>query len=77
MAASVGFPDTTIDVGHSNGGVVSRDANRAGRNFKGIITVGTPHQGAGIAANVLNGEFSQNRVISARHASFSKPIRFC
>jgi pimeloyl-ACP methyl ester carboxylesterase len=46
------FPDTTILIGHSNGGLVSREANRQSRPAKGIITVGTLHQGAPIAANI-------------------------
>ncbi len=59
LNGAMGLPDTTIAVGHSNGGIISREANREGRALKGIVTVGTPHQGAGIAANVLNGEFNR------------------
>lgn len=47
--------DTLISVGHSNGGLISRQWNRtSGRNNR-IVTVGSLHQGAPLAANVLNG----------------------
>jgi hypothetical protein len=41
-----------IAVGHSAGGVVSRELDRgANRDLFGVITVGTPHTGAPVAAN--------------------------
>jgi len=46
------FPDTTVLVGHSNGGLVSREANRQSRPAKGIVTIGTLHHGAPLAANL-------------------------
>jgi pimeloyl-ACP methyl ester carboxylesterase len=59
VGGAAGLPDTTFAVGHSNGGLVSREANRGGRNLRAIVTVGTLHTGAGLAGNVLNGEFSR------------------
>ena len=53
-AATVDLPDTTIFIGHSNGGVVSRHLSHM-RPMKGYITIGTPHRGAPLAAAMLNG----------------------
>jgi pimeloyl-ACP methyl ester carboxylesterase len=49
---------TLIAVGHSNGGMVSRSANATApqQPMQGIITIGTPHQGALLAANGIQGE---------------------
>ena len=44
------LPGSTILVGHSNGGIVSRQWSRA-RPTAAIITTGTPHTGAPIARN--------------------------
>ena len=44
-----------IAVAHSNGGIVSRVARQNGLNVRSITTIGTPHQGAALAQNVLNG----------------------
>lgn len=44
-----------ISIAHSNGGIVSRTASLYGRAWSGVITVGTPHVGAALAANALNG----------------------
>lgn len=44
------YPDTTVLVGHSNGGLISREANRQGQPVKAVITVGTLHGGAPLAA---------------------------
>ena len=41
----------SIAVGHSNGGVVAREWARL-RQLGGIITIGTPHRGAPILANL-------------------------
>lgn len=50
-----GQPQSLIAVGHSNGGIVSRVANRGGQPMQGIITVGTPHRGAQLATRVMDG----------------------
>jgi len=49
-----------ILIGHSLGGLVARelDATHAG-NIKGIITIGTPHQGAPIETQLANGGVRQ------------------
>lgn len=52
--AGAGLPDTTILIAHSNGGLVARDASRS-RAVKGILTIGSPHQGAPIAISVRSG----------------------
>jgi len=46
-----------ICIAHSMGGVALRhpNANPGGANFGGIITVGSPHDGAGIARSVRDG----------------------
>lgn len=47
-----------IGLSHSNGGIVTRTyagANGAASRLDRLATVGTPHRGAPIAANVLNG----------------------
>lgn len=55
-----------IGIGHSAGGVVSRELDRgAVRDLFGVVTVGTPHTGAPIAANEglaisLFGQFLQD-----------------
>jgi len=53
------LPSSAIGVGHSNGGIVLRDANRFGRNLRGIVTIGTLHSGAGIARSLANGTFGE------------------
>jgi pimeloyl-ACP methyl ester carboxylesterase len=45
------LPTNTIAVGHSNGGVVAREWARL-RQLGGIVTIGTPHRGAPILANL-------------------------
>ena len=42
-------------VAHSFGGLLGRHMLRTGTPWRGLITVGTPHQGAPIAANIVNG----------------------
>jgi pimeloyl-ACP methyl ester carboxylesterase len=55
-AQASAIPDTAFVVGHSNGGIVAREANReGGRNWQALVTVGTPHQGAEFANSVLDG----------------------
>ena len=43
----------TIAVGHSNGGIVSREWSRF-RPLAGVVTLGTPNQGAPLAHNLLD-----------------------
>ncbi|MBI2796317.1 MAG: hypothetical protein HYX65_06385 [Gemmatimonadetes bacterium] len=50
-----GFPSNTVYIGHSNGGLVGRELLRSGSAWKGIITVGTLHTGAPLAASAQNG----------------------
>lgn len=54
----VPLPDTTIAIGHSNGGVVSRTAAMlappVGRNFRGIVTLGAPNTGAPLTNTFYN-----------------------
>ena len=49
-----GLPGSTLAIGHSNGGLVSRQANEDGRPWSGILTIGTPHTGLPLAESVLN-----------------------
>jgi pimeloyl-ACP methyl ester carboxylesterase len=42
---------TSVAVGHSNGGIVAREWARL-RQLGGIVTIGTPHRGAPILANL-------------------------
>ncbi len=44
---------STVAVGHSNGGIVSREWSKW-RTLGGVVTVGTPHHGAPILENLLN-----------------------
>lgn len=61
----------SILIGHSAGGLISRSVQKLNDNVKGIITVGTPNKGAGIADalknNSLNnvGEDAINRIEDA------------
>lgn len=54
---SYNLPDTTIAIGHSNGGIVSRTTVMSNPNFhlRGVVTVASPQQGAPLAQNVWNG----------------------
>jgi pimeloyl-ACP methyl ester carboxylesterase len=47
------LPPSTVAVGHSNGGMVSRQWARS-RPLGGLVTVGTPHWGAPLVANLLD-----------------------
>jgi pimeloyl-ACP methyl ester carboxylesterase len=66
LKGQVGYqPPNMIAVGHSNGGIVSRVANYTGvpQPMQGIVTIGTPHSGAPLATNTLDGatlEFLSN-----------------
>ena len=44
----------SILIGHSAGGLVSRSVQKLNGNVKGIITVGTPNKGAGVADALNN-----------------------
>lgn len=47
-----------IGMAHSNGGIVARNYTHlagSGSRLNRLMTIGTPHRGASIAANVLNG----------------------
>ncbi|MCC7123488.1 MAG: hypothetical protein IT178_01465 [Acidobacteria bacterium] len=46
------LPDNAVAVGHSNGGLVARQWARQ-RAFDGIVTLGTPHEGALLAQRVF------------------------
>ncbi len=41
-----GLPDTTLVIGHSNGGLVLRQAALINAPLRGLLTVGSPNQGA-------------------------------
>src|SRR5262245_55128998 len=41
----------SVAVGHSNGGIVAREWSRI-RQLGGVVTIGTPHRGAPILANL-------------------------
>ncbi len=53
QAAFGSLPASTIAIGHSNGGLVARQWSKS-RNLKAIVTMGTPHEGALMAARALN-----------------------
>ena len=44
----------SILIGHSAGGLVSRSVQQLNSNVKGVITVGTPNRGAGVADALKN-----------------------
>lgn len=44
----------SILIGHSAGGLVSRSVQQLNSNVKGVITVGTPNRGAGVADALTN-----------------------
>lgn len=50
-ANAAGAPANTVVVGHSNGGLVARQLSTK-RALGGIVTLGSPHRGAPLAANV-------------------------
>jgi len=47
------LPPNTIAIGHSNGGIVGREWSRR-HSLAGVVTVGTPHQGAPLVWNALS-----------------------
>lgn len=52
-AAKGSLPAHTIAIGHSNGGIVSRQWSRT-RPLGGILTLGTPHTGLQLSARALD-----------------------
>lgn len=50
-ANAAGAPPNTVVVGHSNGGLVARQLSTK-RALGGIVTLGSPHRGAPLAANI-------------------------
>ena len=50
------LPSSTIAIGHSNGGLVSRQWSRM-RYLDGLVTIGTPNYGAPLVDNIL--QFTQ------------------
>jgi len=48
-----GLPQNKIAIGHSNGGLVSRQWSRQ-HPLAGVVTIGTPHRGMPLLANVLS-----------------------
>lgn len=52
-----GLSDTTIGVGHSNGGIVLRQARLNGNVMRGLLTVGSPNFGASAADHIRQGTF--------------------
>lgn len=53
--ALANLPSTSIAFGHSNGGIVLRQAVASGANLAGLLTVGSLHLGAPAAQNVMSG----------------------
>ncbi len=50
-ATAAGAPPNMVVVGHSNGGLVARQLSTK-RGVNGIVTLGSPHQGAPLARNI-------------------------
>jgi hypothetical protein len=63
-SAMAGLSSAPLAVGHSNGGIVSRELSRL-RHVDGIATIGTPHRGAPLVPN-----FGQWLVFQANAPSF-------
>ncbi len=53
QSAGASLPATTVAIGHSNGGIVSRQWSTM-RPLRGIVTLGTPHEGALLAQRGLD-----------------------
>lgn len=56
--------NSLVAVGHSNGGVVSRELSHR-RHVSGIVTLGTPHQGAPIVSNLYAVSWFNGRMLGA------------
>jgi pimeloyl-ACP methyl ester carboxylesterase len=73
------LPAASIAIGHSNGGLVARQWSRH-HPLAGIITVGTPHQGAPIVTNLLSYTHFNDALyfaISDVFGAFSDPSFCC
>lgn len=73
-------PDTSFAIGHSNGGLVLRQAARDGRRFKALATVGSANSGAPLARNVRDGRIAglwQPLLfhLSAIAAAYASPVQ--
>lgn len=67
-----------IALGHSNGGVVSREWSKS-RALDGIVTIGTPHQGAPLIPQFYNWVvFNQSTALLVDYAlsAFARPSTF-
>lgn len=56
--------ESLVAVGHSNGGIVSRELSRR-RQLSGVVTLGTPNQGAPIVSNLYAASWFDGQVSSA------------
>lgn len=54
-----GLPDTTLAIGHSNGGLVLRQSVIQNAPIRGLATVGSPNRGAPAADAIRNGYMGQ------------------
>jgi pimeloyl-ACP methyl ester carboxylesterase len=52
--AFLGLPDSTVAIGHSNGGIVLRQAGMNDSPMRSLLTIGTLNFGAPAAHNVMN-----------------------
>lgn len=68
LRAALGvLPDSSIAVGHSSGGLVLRQYAMQEQKLRGLLTVGSMHSGAPIAANIEDrvvGGWATGKVIS-------------
>jgi hypothetical protein len=53
-----GLPDSTIAIGHSNGGIVLRQAAVDNVPMRALMTVGSPNKGAPAATAVIGGQMA-------------------
>lgn len=53
-----------VAVGHSNGGIVSRELSRR-RSLSGVVTLGTPNQGAPIVSNLYAASWFNGQISNA------------
>ncbi|MBI2796411.1 MAG: alpha/beta hydrolase [Gemmatimonadetes bacterium] len=68
-----GVPGSTVYVGHSNGGIVGRELVQAGRHWKSLVTIGSPHYGAKLATSLLDG--SMDNVIAIDVQALVYPLQ--
>jgi hypothetical protein len=52
------LPDSTVAIGHSNGGIVLRQAVMDNVAMRALMTIGSPNWGAPAATAVINGQMS-------------------